>query len=51
LSVQSTVAAPSVSIAGVAQPGDGGAHGVGQPSKALTDLGDRSALGALEHAN
>jgi len=37
--------------ADVAQPGDGGAHGVGQPSKTLPDLGDRSALGSLEHAD
>src|SRR5262249_25855747 len=36
---------------GVAQPGDGGAHGVRQPSKALPDVGDRSALGSLEHAD
>ena len=33
------------------QAGDRGAHGVRQPSETLPDLGDRRALGSLEHAD
>src|SRR5437762_751411 len=36
---------------GVPQPGDGGAHAVRQRAEPLPDLGDRRALGLLQHAD
>ena len=36
---------------GLAQPGNGGPHGMRQPTEPLPNLGNRSALGLLEHGD
>jgi len=36
---------------GLAQPGNGGPHGMRQPTEPLPDLGNGSALGSLEHSD
>ena len=36
---------------GPAQPGNGGPHGVRQPTEPLPDLGNGSALGPLQHSD